>query len=110
MSYLYLAIAICFEVLASAALKASNEFKILLPSLVVIVGYVAAFYFMTLSLRQLTLATVYASWSGLGILLVTLVGVFYYKEKLDLAAIVGMFLIIAGVIIMNVLSDTNTHT
>jgi small multidrug resistance pump len=110
MSYLYLAIAICFEVLASSALKASNEFKLLLPSLLVIIGYIGAFYFMTLSLRQLTLATVYASWSGLGIVLVTLVGVFYYKEKIDLASIVGMGLIIAGVLVMNLLSETNTHS
>lgn len=110
MSYFYLAIAICFEVLASSALKASNEFKLLIPSLLVIIGYTAAFYFMTLALRQLTLATVYASWSGLGIVLVTLVGVFYYKEKLDLAAIIGMVFIIIGIIIMNVFSDANTHT
>ncbi len=109
MAYLYLAIAICFEVLASSSLKASNEFKEWLPSLITVIGYLGAFYFMTLSMRYLTLATVYASWSGLGIVLVSIIGVVFYKEKLDLAAIAGMTLIIAGVLVMNLLSKTNVH-
>jgi small multidrug resistance pump len=109
MTYFYLAIAILCEVIATSCLKASNEFKEWLPSLFVILGYLGSLYFMTLSLRKLTLGTVYATWSGLGIVLVAIFGFVFYKEKLDLAAIVGMALIIAGVLVMNLVSKTNVH-
>lgn len=109
MSYLFLSLAILCEVIATSCLKASNEFKEWLPSLIVLVGYIGSFYFMTLSLRKLTLGTVYATWSGLGIVLVALFGFFFYKEKLDTPAIIGMTFIITGVLIMNLLSKTNVH-
>lgn len=109
MSYFFLAIAILCEVIATSSLKASNEFKALLPSLLAISGYIGSLYFMTLSLRKLSLGTVYATWSGLGIVLVTIFGFVFYKEKLDTAAIVGMTLIIAGVLVMNLVSKTNVH-
>lgn len=109
MTYLYLAIAILCEVVATSCLKASNEFKALLPSIFVVLGYLGSLYFMTLSLRKLTLGTVYATWSGLGIVLVAIFGFVIYKEKLDAAAILGMTLIIAGVLIMNLVSKTNVH-
>ena len=109
MSYFYLAIAIISEVIATSALKSSEEFKQLIPSLVVIIGYSSAFYFMTLAMRKLSIGTVYATWSGLGIVLVALVGFFVYKEKLDAAAVVGMSLIIVGVLVINLLSKTNIH-
>lgn len=109
MTYFYLAIAILCEVLATSCLKASNEFKEWLPSLCVVLGYLGSLYFMTLSLRKLTLGTVYATWSGLGIVLVAVFGFVFYKEKLDAAAILGMVLIIAGVLIMNLVSKTNVH-
>lgn len=109
MSYFFLAIAIVCEVVATSCLKASNEFKEWLPSLVVILGYIGSFYFMTLSFRKLSLGVVYATWSGLGIVLVAAFGFFFYKEKLDLPALVGMTLIIAGVLVMNLLSKTNIH-
>jgi small multidrug resistance pump len=109
MSYFYLAIAIISEVIATSALKSSEEFKQLIPSLVVIIGYSSAFYFMTLAMRKLSIGTVYATWSGLGIVLVALVGFFVYKEKLDAAAVIGMSLIIAGVLVINLLSKTNIH-
>lgn len=109
MAYFYLAIAILCEVVATSCLKASNEFKEWLPSLFVIVGYLGSIYFMTLSLRKLTLGTVYATWSGLGIVLVAIFGFVFYKEKLDPAALLGMALIIAGVLVMNLVSKTNVH-
>lgn len=109
MAYFYLAIAILCEAVATSCLKASNEFKEWLPSLFVILGYVGSLYFMTLSLRKLTLGTVYATWSGLGIVLVALFGFVFYKEKLDPAAILGIALIIAGVLVMNLVSKTNVH-
>ncbi|WMX13543.1 SMR family transporter [Aureispira sp. CCB-E] len=109
MTYVYLALAILCEVVGTSCLKASNEFKEWLPTLGVILGYIGSMYFMTLSLRKLTLGTVYATWSGLGIVLVALFGFIFYKEKLDTAAIIGMSLIIAGVLIMNLVSKTNVH-
>lgn len=109
MAYFYLAIAILCEVVATSCLKASNEFKEWLPSIFVILGYVGSLYFMSLSLRKLTLGTVYATWSGLGIVLIAIFGFVFYKEKLDPAAILGIALIIAGVLMLNLVSKTNVH-
>lgn len=109
MSYLYLAIAIIAEVIATSSLKASAEFTKLWPSVAVIVGYGAAFYFMTLALRQIPLGLTYAVWSGLGIVLVTLVGALLYNEKPDIPALIGMGLIIAGVMVINLFSKISTH-
>ncbi|MFK7799041.1 MAG: multidrug efflux SMR transporter [Aureispira sp.] len=109
MAYFYLLLAILFEVFGTSNLKASNEFKVLLPSLAVILGYVGSSYFMTLSLRQLTIGTVYATWSGLGMILVAIVGWLFYKEKLDAAGIIGLLFIIIGVVLMNLVSKSNVH-
>ena len=94
MAYLYLAIAILAEVVGTSALKASKEFTNLVPSLIVVVGYGVAFYFMTLALRSLPIGITYAVWSGIGIVLITIAGVFLYKEIPDLPAIIGMGLIL----------------
>lgn len=109
MTYLYLAIAIVSEVIATSALKASAEFTKLLPSIVVIVGYCVAFYFLTLVLRSIPVGITYAIWSGLGIVLITLMGVFVYREIPDLPALIGMALIVAGVVVINLFSKTTAH-
>ncbi len=109
MAYLYLSIAIIAEVIATSALKASKEFSVLTPSLVVIVGYAAAFYFMTLALRTIPLGITYAIWSGVGIVLVTLAGVMLYKETPDVPALIGIAFIIIGVVIIQVFSKTTGH-
>ena len=109
MAYLYLAIAIIAEVAATSALKASAEFTKLLPSLVVVIGYGVAFYFLTLVLRTIPVGISYAIWSGAGIVLVSLVGALFYKQIPDTPAIIGMGLIIAGVIVINVFSKTVNH-
>lgn len=109
MTYLYLAIAIVAEVAATSALKASDEFTNLVPSIIVVVGYAVAFYFMTLVLRVIPVGVTYAVWSGLGIVLVNIVGVFLYKQTPDTAAIIGMSLIILGVVVINVFSKTVSH-
>jgi len=109
MAYLFLAIAVVCEVVATSALKASEEFTKLYPSLIVIVGYGIAFYFMTLVLRTVPLGITYAIWSGLGIVLVSVVGFFIYKEAPDLPAIIGMALIVSGVVIIQVFSKTVSH-
>jgi len=109
MAYLYLAIAIIAEVAATSALKASSEFTKLLPSLIVVIGYGIAFYFMTLVLRTIPIGITYAVWSGVGIVLVAVVGVFLYKQVPDIPAIIGMGLIISGVVVIHVFSKTVSH-
>ena len=106
MAYLYLTIAIIAEVSATSALKASAEFTRLYPSLIVVVGYGVAFYFMTLVLRTIPVGITYAVWSGLGIVLVTIAGALIYKQTPDLAAVIGMTLIISGVVVIFVFSKT----
>ncbi len=109
MTYLYLAIAIIAEVAATSALKASEEFTRLVPSTIVVIGYGSAFYFMTLVLREIPIGITYAVWSGLGIVLVAVVGFFLYKQTTDIPAIIGMGLIISGVIVIHVFSKTISH-
>ncbi|EEF81181.1 DMT family transporter [Methylophaga thiooxydans] len=109
MTYLYLAIAIIAEVAATSALKASEEFTRLVPSVIVVVGYCIAFYFLTLVLRVIPIGITYAIWSGVGIVLVALVGFLLYKQTPDMPAIIGMGLIILGVVVINVFSKTISH-
>lgn len=106
--YFYLIVAVIFETFGTACLKASNEFTRLWPSLGVLFGFAGAFYFMALTLRYMPIGVVYAIWSGLGIILITLIGLFFFKQSLDLAAYIGMGFIIIGVIVINVFSST-TH-
>jgi len=107
--WLAIAIAIVAEVMATTALKASQEFTRLWPSLLVILGYGTAFYFMTISLRVLPVGIMYAIWSGVGIVLISLLGWLVYRQTLDAPALVGMGLIISGVIVINVFSGTVRH-
>ena len=109
MTYLYLALAIITEVAATSALKASAEFTNLIPSLIVVAGYGISFYLMTLVLRVIPIGVTYAVWSGLGIVLVAIVGAFLYKEIPDIPAIIGMGLIILGVLIIHVFSKSIAH-
>ncbi len=109
MSYVYLGIAILSEVIATSALKASNEFSRLLPSVAVVLGYAIAFYFLSLTLRTMPVGIAYAIWSGVGIVLIALVGVLWFGQSLDWAAIVGMGLIVAGVIVVNGFSKSLPH-
>lgn len=104
--WLYLSVAIVAEVIATSSLKASNGFTKLWPSLVVVVGYGAAFYFLSLTLRTIPVGVAYAVWSGLGIVLVTLIAFLIYGQTLDLAGVIGIGLIIAGVLVLNVFSKT----
>jgi small multidrug resistance pump len=107
--WLALAIAIVGEVTATTALKASNEFTRLWPSLIVVIGYGIAFYFMAISLRVLPVGIMYAIWAGLGIVLISIIGWFVYKQTLDVPALIGMALIIAGVVVINVFSKSVGH-
>jgi small multidrug resistance pump len=109
MQWLYLTIAIFAEVIATSTLKSTENFTRLWPSTIVVAGYGVAFYFLTLTLRTIPVGITYAIWSGVGIVLVALFSWLYYKETLDLPAIIGMALIIAGVIVMNVFSKSISH-
>ena len=97
------------EVIATSALKASEGFSKLWASIVVVVGYGIAFYFLSLTLRSIPVGVAYAIWSGLGVVLIALVGWFAFGQKLDLAASIGVSLIVAGVVVMNVFSKTVGH-
>ncbi|WKN30188.1 multidrug efflux SMR transporter [Porifericola rhodea] len=108
-SYWILLIAIVCETIATSALKASDQFSKLLPSIITVVGYGAAFYFLSLTLKHIPVGIAYAIWSGVGILLITLVGVVWFKQTPDLAAILGLSLIIIGIIVINVFSNTSAH-
>jgi|TARA_B110000238_G_C15894280_1_gene339083 small multidrug resistance pump len=109
MAYLYLALAIITEVIGTSALKASKEFTAIGPTAIVVVGYGLSFYFMTLALRTIPIGITYAIWSGIGIVMIAVVGVYLYKEVPDIPAIIGMGLIIAGVAVIHLFSKTVSH-
>ncbi|MFC5474577.1 DMT family transporter [Paraherbaspirillum soli] len=109
MQWIYLGIAIIAEVIATSALKASAEFTRTLPSIIVGVGYLTAFYFLSLTLRTLPVAVVYAIWSGAGIALIALVGWLVLKQSLDAAALCGIGLIVSGVVVLNLFSKSAAH-
>lgn len=104
--YFYLAVAIFLEVIGTASLKMSEGFTKLIPSLVTLLTYAGAFYFLSLTLRSIPLGIAYAIWSGAGIVLISLIGAISFNQKLDLAAITGIGLIIAGVVIINLWSSS----
>jgi small multidrug resistance pump len=104
MKWLYLFIAIVAEVIATSALKSCEGFTKLVPSIVVVAGYGASFYFFSLTLKVIPVGIAYAIWSGVGILLITVIGWVYFHQKLDLAAVTGIVLIVAGVAVISLLS------
>ncbi|MVS99519.1 DMT family transporter [Devosia marina] len=108
-SYAFLAVAIVAEVIATTALKASEGFSNLLPSVLVVVGYGVAFYCLSMTLRTLPVGIAYAIWSGAGIVLVSLLGWLVYGQKLDPWAVLGIGLIMSGVLVLNLLSKSTAH-
>ena len=108
-NWLILFVAIVSEVIATSALKSSEGFSRFWPSVVVVVGYGIAFYCLALTLRVIPMGVVYAIWSGVGIVLITLVGWLVFSQKLDLPALLGIVLIAAGVVVMNVFSTSLGH-
>ncbi|MBR0679746.1 QacE family quaternary ammonium compound efflux SMR transporter [Roseomonas eburnea] len=109
MAYLHLAIAIVAEIVATSALKASDGFSRLWPSVVTVIGYGIAFYFLSLTLRTIPTGIAYAIWSGVGIVLISVVGWIWFRQELDLPAIIGMGLIVVGVIVLNAFSKSAAH-
>ena len=109
MKWVYLLLAIVSEVVATSALKSSESFSRLWPSVLTVVGYGVAFYLLSLTLREMPVGIAYAIWSGGGIVLVSLAAVVLFGQKLDLPALIGMGLIVAGVIVINVCSKSVVH-
>lgn len=108
-NWLFLAAAICFEVVATSALKASDGFSKFWPSVLVVCGYTLAFYFLALTLRTIPVGIAYAIWAGAGVALITLIGWLVFKQTLDLAAIIGILFIVTGVMILNIFSKVSPH-
>lgn len=109
MSYLYLFLAIIFEICGTMLLNASYGFSKLLPGSLSIASYAVAFFFMSIVMKTMPMGIVYAIWSGLGIVFISTLGYFVFKQKLDLPAICGIVLIVSGVLVINVFSKTTTH-
>ncbi|WP_421724374.1 DMT family transporter [Bauldia sp.] len=107
--YLYLVASVLAEAVGYSALNASAQFSRLWPTLLVIAGFGGSFYFLTLALKYMPMGITYALASGLGIIVVALAGIFIFGQKLDLAAVVGLALIIAGMVVINALSDFAVH-
>ena len=108
-NWLFLAVAILGEVIATSALKSSHGFTRLVPSVVVVAGYGVAFYFLSLALKSIPVGIAYAVWAGLGIVLVAGIAWVFHGQKLDLWAFVGIGLIISGVAVLNLLSKVGAH-
>lgn len=108
-TYLLLFVAIVAEVVATSALKASENFTRLIPSLLVVAGYGVAFTCLSMTLKTLPLGVAYAIWSGIGTALVAVLGWLVYRQQLDLPAIAGISLIIIGTIVLNLFSKVATH-
>lgn len=107
--WIFLSVAIVSEVIATSALKASEGFSRLWPSLIVAVGYLSAFYFLSLTLKTIPVGVAYAIWSGVGVVLIALIAWFFFEQALDTPAIIGILLIVAGVVVLNVFSKTASH-
>ena len=107
--YLYLAIAIAAEVVATTSMKAIDGFNKPLPLLLVVGGYAIAFWMLTLVVRSIPVGIAYAIWAGLGIVLVSIAAMFIYQQKLDLPAVLGMGLIVSGVVVIQLFSQSTGH-
>ncbi|MBL8584403.1 MAG: multidrug efflux SMR transporter [Rhizobiaceae bacterium] len=108
-NYVYLIVAVAFEVVATTALKSTDGFTRLVPSVVAVAGYALAFYFLSLPLRTIPVGIVYALWCGFGILFITAIAWVYYRQVLDLPALLGIGLILAGVAVINLFSKSIPH-
>lgn len=107
--WILLGLAIAAEVVGTSALKASEGFSKLWPSAIVVVSYGAAFYLLSLTLRTIPVGIAYAVWSGVGVVLIALIGWVVFGQKIDAAGLLGMGLIVAGVLVLNLLSKSSAH-
>ncbi|AMN46483.1 multidrug transporter [Steroidobacter denitrificans] len=108
--WIFLSAAILSELIATLNLKASAGFSRLWPSLIVIAGYATAFYFLSLTLKTIPVGVAYAIWSGAGVALIALAAWIFFGQALDVPAVIGLSLIVAGVIVLNVFSKVTSHS
>ena len=108
-NWLFLIVAIISESIATNSLKATNGFRNIVPSIIAVVGYINVLFFLSLALRTIPVGVAYAIWSGVGIILIAFISWVYHKQILDMPAIIGIGLIVAGVVIMNVFSKNISH-
>ncbi len=106
-NWVYLGLAIFSEVIATASLKSTEGFTRLVPSIVVLVGYAAAFYFLSFTLDTIPIGVAYAVWSGVGVATITLVSFVVYDQKIDAAGLLGIGLIVAGVVVLRLFSEAS---
>ncbi len=106
MKYLYLLLAIIFEVIGTTVLKSSNGFTVLVPTVISLLCYGCSFYFLSVCMQSIPTGVVYAVWSGVGIVLISLFAFIFYKQTLDLAAIMGILMIIGGVLVIRLFSNS----
>lgn len=109
MKYIYLLLAIAFEIMGTSSIQASQQFTKWKPSLLVVGCFVLSFYFLSQALKSIPLGIAYAIWSAMGIVFISLIGVYYFKQKLDLPAIIGISLIIIGVLVIQLFSASASH-
>ena len=107
--YAILMVAVLSETIATSALQASQQFTRLWPSVIVIIGYAVSFYLLSMTLKYLPVGIMYAMWSGLGIVFVAIIGYFAFQQRLDLPAILGIGLILCGIVVINLFSETAGH-
>ena len=107
--YVLLGVAIVSEVIATLSLKAADGFTKPIPSIVVVVGYIFAVYLLSIITRQLSIGVTYAVWSGAGVVLTAGLGIVIYGEKMDIAGVIGIALIISGVLVLNLISNASGH-
>lgn len=108
-TYLILLLAVVAETIGTSALQASQQFSRLLPSVVVVVAYGVSFWLLSLTLKTLPVGVVYALWSGLGIVLIAIIGYLVFGQKLDWPAVLGIAMILAGILVINLFSKTAGH-
>ena len=107
--YIYVIVAVLMETIGTTALQASAQFSRFWPSVLVVIAYGISFYFLALALKFMPVGVVYAMWSGLGIIFIACIGFIVFGQRLDLPAIIGLGLIIAGILVINLLSNTTHH-
>jgi len=108
-TYFFLFMAIGFEVMATSAMQASQQFTKTVPTVLMIAGYAVSLYFLALTLRGMPVGIAYAIWSGLGIVLISLIGLFAFGQRLDFPAVSGIVLIVAGVLVIHLFSKSIEH-
>ena len=107
--WIFLGLAIFSEVIATASLKSTEGFTKILPSIIVFIGYSAAFYFLSLTLDTIPIGVAYAIWSGVGVATITIVSIYFFDQKIDSASIIGIILIILGVVILRVYGESSVN-